>query len=218
MRKKKKFLLISFSLLVLSIIYTILVKTVDVAKIGPENSAVGFSKLNGSVHNFIGVNMTWYKITKYLGVIPFLLVAFYGLEGIKQLIREKSILKVDREIWALGLFYIAFAFIYIFFEKVIINYRPTLIDGELEASFPSSHTLLAICLCGSSLLMSKYYIKNLKIKKIVDISTWIIMIAIVVGRIISGVHWASDIIGGIIISICLLSWLYTVLFKPKRKK
>ncbi len=215
MSKKKKFLFISAALLILSILYTILVKTVDIAAIGPENSSVGFSKFNNGVHNLIGVNMAFYKITKYLGVLPFLFIVFYGLIGAKELIKEKSLFKVDRKLLALGIFYAVFVFIYFFFEIVIINYRPTLIEGKLEASFPSSHTLLAICLCGSSLLMSKYYIEDIKIRKIVDVATWILMILIVLGRIISGVHWASDIIGGIIISSFMLCSLYTCILPVK---
>ena len=92
MTKKRKFLYISIALLILSILYTILVKTVDVEAIGPQNSSVGFSKFNNSLHNAIGVNMAFYKITKYLGVLPFLFIAFYGLVGAKQLIKEKSLL------------------------------------------------------------------------------------------------------------------------------
>ena len=204
---KKKEIIISVVLLVLAVVYTILVKNVDLAPIGPNDSVVGFSTLNGNVHNAIGVNMMWYDITKYLGILPFISVAYFGIIGLKQLIKEKSIAKVDKRLIFLGAFYALFAVIYVFFEKVIINYRPTLIDGELEASYPSSHTLLAICLCLSTVLMSKYYIKNEKTRKIVNGLLVLLMIAIVVGRVISGVHWASDIIGGIIISLFLLSLL-----------
>jgi len=211
MNKKKKYLIVSILLFIIAIIYTILVKNVDLAIIGPNNSEVGFSRLNGIVHNIFNQNMTWYEITKYLGILPFLLVLYYGVIGLKQLVKEKSFFKVDKKIIALGVFYICIGITYIFFEKCIINYRPVLIDGELEASFPSSHTLLAITICGSSLMISKYYINNEKIRKIVDILSIVIMLAIVIGRIISGVHWASDIIGGIIISSFLLCSLKTAI-------
>ena len=97
------------------------------------------------------------------------------------------------------------------FEKIALNYRPFLIDGELEASFPSTHTLLAICICGSSIMVSKYFIKNEKILKITNILSWIVMILLVVGRTLSGVHWLTDIIGGIIISLFMLTALYTII-------
>ena len=204
---KKRVRIISLIFVICAIIYTILVKKIDVDKIGPLNSEVGFSHFNNAVHQLIGVNMEWYEITKYLGVIPFLFVAFFGLIGLKQLLSTKSISGVDNRIIKLGIFYILFCMVYVFFEKNIINYRPTLIDNELEASYPSSHTLLAICLCGSAMMMLKYYINNPKLLKCLNIIAFVLMVAIVIGRVLSGVHWASDILGGMIISIAMLSLL-----------
>jgi len=204
---KRKIRIISLLFVICAIVYTILVKRIDVDKIGPLDSTVGFSHFNNTIHQLIGVNMKWYEITKYLGIIPFLFVAFFGLIGLKQLISTKSLSGVDKRIIKLGIFYILFCMVYVFFEKNIINYRPTLIDNELEASYPSSHTLLAICLCGSAMMMLRYYITNPKLLKCLNILTFILMATIVVGRVLSGVHWASDILGGMIISIAMLSLL-----------
>ncbi len=210
MQKKKIInLIISIILVIVAIVYTILVKKIDVAGIGPDNTMVGFSTLNGAIQNAVGVNFLWYDITKYLGIIPFGFVAFYGLIGLRQLISTGSIKEVDKRLLKLAAFYVMIVAIYVFFEKKIINYRPTLINGELEASYPSSHTLLAICLCGSSMMMLKYYITNEKLRKIANIFTCILMLVIVLGRIVSGVHWASDILGGMIISAAMLSLLHT---------
>lgn len=200
----KKYLIMSIILLILSISYTLLIKNIDVAPIGPNNSEVGFSHINETVHDITKVNMIWYYITNYLGILPFFLVAYYGLLGLKQLLVEKNLKKVDIKLIILGIFYFTFAIIYLLFEKIVINCRPVLFDGKLEASYPSSHTMLAIFVCGSSLLMSKYFIKNEKARKIVNIITAIVMVAIIVGRTISGVHWATDILGGMIIGLFLL--------------
>ena len=221
MNKKKKLFLTSCILLVITVIYIFLVKYVDVSNIAPDGSKVGFSSLNSSFKEMVGLNMTWYKITKYLGLIPIAMCGCYALLGLYQLIKNKGFKGVDKRIYALGVFYVVFALIYVLFEKVALNYRPFIIDGELEASFPSTHTLLAICLCGSSLMVSKYFIKNEKILKATNILTWLVMIAIVVGRTISGVHWITDIIGGIIISIFMLTVLYTainIINSMERKK
>lgn len=209
MNKKKKLFLASCILLFIAIVYTLLVKYVDVSNIAPDGSNVGFASINSKFKDLVGLNMTWYKITKYLGLIPIAMCGCYALLGLYQLIKTKSLKKVDMHIYALGVFYIIFAIIYILFEKVALNYRPFMIDGELEASFPSTHTLLAICICGSSLLASKYFIKNETILKATNIFTWLVMLAIVIGRTISGVHWLTDIIGGIIISLFMLMSLYT---------
>ena len=217
MNKRKTLLYTSVSLLITSILYTIIIKTVDVKIIGPNGTSVGLAGINSFFHNMFGLNRGWYKITKYLGIIPFLIVAFYGLIGLKQLINRKSIKKVDKRLLLLGGFYILVGLTYVFFEKVIINYRPVILEGQLEASYPSSHTMLAVCICTSSLLMSKYYIKNKKSKNIIDKCTIVLMIALVIGRILSGVHWITDIIGGIIISLFLVSILYYFISNPKLK-
>ena len=218
MSKKRKFLILSGILLLLSIVYTILVKIVDVANIGPMGSSVGFSTLNKFVHQFIGSNMLWYDITKYLGILAFLFVGIYAFLGVKDFISKKKLANLDKTFYILGLFYIIFVFVYILFEIAIINYRPILIEGELEASYPSSHTLLALCICGSSIIVSKYLIKNQNFRKYLNIASWFLMISIIVGRIISGVHWASDILGGLIIGSFLLCLLKTTLIIVKKEE
>lgn len=214
--KNRKNILICILLVLLSIIYTILVKYVDTSIIGPNGSVVGFSSLNSFVFNLTGNNMTLYKITEILGIIPILIALMYAVIGLIQVIDRKS-LKVDKELIALGILYIIVILIYAFFEKCIINYRPVLIDGILEASYPSSHTLLSICICGSALLINKYLFNNKKIYKYINIVSIISMVLIVLGRLLSGVHWASDIIGSIIISITLLKILETYYLSIKKE-
>lgn len=214
--KNRKNILICILLVLLSIIYTILVKYVDTSIIGPNGSVVGFSSLNSFVFNLTGNNMTLYKITEILGIIPILIALMYAVIGLIQVIDRKS-LKVDKELIALGILYVVVILIYVFFEKCIINYRPVLIDGILEASYPSSHTLLSICICGSALLINKYLFNNKKIYKYINIVSIISMVLIVLGRLLSGVHWASDIIGSIIISITLLKILETYYLSIKKE-
>ena len=134
----------------------------------------------------------------------------YAFIGLIQLIKRRSIFKVDKEIILLGLYYIIVIALYVFFEKVIINYRPILMNGFLEASYPSSHTLMTICICGSSILINKKLFNN-KITKVINYLSIIIITITVVGRLISGVHWFTDIIGGILISSGLLMTFYSLL-------
>jgi undecaprenyl-diphosphatase len=212
---RTKNIVISIALTVLSVCYTLLVKFIDVDAIGPNESEVGFSKLNGWFSNLVGSNMTIYKITEVLGLLVIAIVLIYGCIGIYQLVKRKNLLKVDREIIVLGCFYVLMAITYVLFEKVVINYRPILIDGELEASYPSSHTILALCIALSSLKVSKEYFNKKYIKKI-NIITIVLMSLVVIGRLISGVHWISDIIGGIIISLTLLSY-FNIIYDWNKK-
>lgn len=207
--KNKRNIILCMVLTFVSVLYTILVKVVDVKAIGPRNSKVGFSLMNNYFKNIIGSNMTIYKITEILGYLVFIICLFYAGVGLYQLIKRKSLKKVDKEIYLVGAFYVLVLMAYILFEKVVINYRPILIDNELEASFPSSHTMLAICVCTSSFIIGSKYI-NKKYLDIVNIATFILMICVFVGRLISGVHWLSDIIGGIIISVTLIMYFITV--------
>ena len=217
MKKKKILLYTTISLLFVSIIYTIIVKNVGVQAIGPNGTKVGLAGINGYIHNKLGLNMFWYKLTKYLEVLPFLIILFYGCIGLKQLINGKSLKKVDKRLIILGIYYVLVGVTYVLFEKIIINYRPVLLKGELEASYPSSHTMLAITVCFSSLLLSKYYIKNKKTRTICNNTTTILMIALVIGRLLSGVHWFTDIVGGIIISAFLVSLLNLCLYSLEEK-
>ena len=208
---KKRNLVISVILILLAIIFTILVKNVDVNTLGANGSNIGFSTLNRSVFDNIGVNMTWYNITNCLGIISIIIALAYVLIGLIQLVKRKNVSKVDKEIIALGIFYVILAAIYIAFEIFIVNYRPILMDGELEASYPSSHTMLTIFICGSAILINSKLFKDNKIAKITNVVALIIMIVTVIGRLLSGVHWFTDILGGIIIASALLMSYYTVL-------
>jgi undecaprenyl-diphosphatase len=210
---KKRNLIISILLLICSIIFIILLKNVDIKCNAVNNSCIGFSTINQYLFNKIGVNMLWYTITDWLGIIPILMSFVYAIIGIKQLIKRKSIKRVDNEMIVLGIFYMMVISIYILFEKYIINYRPILMNGLLEASFPSSHTLMTICLCGSSIIINNRLFKN-KFTKIVNVISLFITIITIIGRLISGVHWFTDIIGGILISSFFIN---VILFNFKFK-
>ena len=203
MKKYRRNFLISIILILLAIGFTILVKVVDVKQVGVNNTEIGFATINQFVFNSIGVNMIWYHITDWLGLVPVLLAIAYALIGLIQLIKIRSIFKVDKEIIILGLFYIVVIALYLFFEKVVVNYRPILMDGFLEASYPSSHTLMTICLCGSSILINRKIFNN-KLTKIINIMSFVIIVITITGRLVSGVHWFTDILGGILISSALL--------------
>lgn len=204
MEKRRKEILLCGGLFAVAIIFTLLVKYIDVQEIGPNDSLVGFATINNFMFNLTGVNMLWYDITDWWGFVPLFIAFIYAMIGFIQMIKRRNILKVDKEILGLGVYYIIVIGLYIFFETCIINYRPTLMDGILEASYPSSHTLLSVCICGSSLIINKYLFKNRNFFKAENIISILSILVIVIGRFISGVHWFTDIVGAILISIALL--------------
>jgi membrane-associated phospholipid phosphatase len=203
--------IIAMELAILTIIFCAVAMTVDVRPVGPKNSLVGLASLNLAFHNSIGVNMTWYKITQVLGYLACLLVAVMAVIGLIQLIKRKSLLKVDKTILEAGCLYLVMFALYVIFEKLALNYRPIIMPGEtaLEASFPSSHTMLGIVVFGSIAMIAKDYIQDSKICRIVRIVMTLLLIAIVVGRLLSGVHWMSDIVASVLISATLLQLFHS---------
>ena len=200
----KKRIFVGAGFLAAFVLWTVLVSFVDVRAIGPNGSSVGFAALNGYVHKFTGVNFHLYTITDWLGLVPIGVAFGFAVLGLVQWIKRKSLLKVDRSLLALGGFYVVVLVAYIFFEIVVINYRPTRIDGYLEASYPSSTTMLVMCVMPAAMMQLHERIKNDVFRRCVMISIAAFIAFMVVGRLVSGVHWLSDIIGGALLSTGLV--------------
>ena len=205
--KEKKLYGTALVCAVLTIVLIALVRCVDVAAIGPAGTRIGLSHLNGSVHELTGVNMTWYEITEWLGRVAILAAVVFAALGCVQLLRRKHLKKVDPEILCLGGLFVAIAVVYVFFEKVIVNYRPILMPGctEPEASFPSSHTMLSCSVLGGVILVLDKYIKNKSLCTALRALCALVMAVMVAGVLVSGVHWFTDILGGLLISGALLA-------------
>ena len=215
--KQKKHYLTAGVCALLAIVLIVLVRCVDVAAIGPAGTRIGLSHLNQAVHELTGVHMLWYTVTDWLGIVAVLAVAAMALLGLVQLIRRRSLRKVDREILALGGLYVAIFLLYVFFEKVIVNYRPIIMPGctAPEASFPSSHTMLTCVVLGGIRMVLDKYVKNKGLCTALQVLCWLIILVTVVGRLISGVHWFTDIVGGLLISTALLALFAAVKTKEE---
>lgn len=194
-------------LLLLFIAWTAGVKYLDVKAIGPRESQVGFAAINGWFHELTGVHMGLYTLTDWLGFVPIFICLFFAVFGLVQWIRRRKISRVDADILLLGGFYLLVMAVYILFEFVVINRRPVLIGGYLEASYPSSTTILVMCVMPTALMQAKNRIKNALVRN----STVAVFVGftvfMVLGRLACGVHWLSDIVGGVWIS-CALILLY----------
>lgn len=192
------------ALLLLFVAFTLLVKTVDVQAIGPEGSLVGFASFNKAVHDASGVHMVLYSISDWGGIPAILIAAGFAVLGLHQLVKFRSIRKVDSSLLALGVFYIAVIAVYLFFEEVVINYRPVLIEGRLEASYPSSTTLIVLCIVSTAMMQLHCRIESFAASCAVNAVLAVYLVVMVVFRLVSGVHWATDIIGAMIVSAALV--------------
>ena len=193
------------------------VRFVDVAPIGPQGTKVGLSHLNQAAHEALGENMMLYKITEYIGYAAILVALCFAGLGLWQLIRRRSLAKVDRAVIALGVLYVALGLLYVLFEKFIVNYRPVIMPGETapEASFPSSHTMLFTVILGSAAMVADRYVKEPKLALLVRVACVVVIIIGVLFRLGSGVHWLTDILGGALISAALLLAFSAALNKGK---
>ena len=216
MKKREIMTLVSFY--AIFIIFTIIVKAVDVQAIGPMGSEVGLASLNRLMLNSGNINQTLYKITEVLGYISLLVCVFFGIVGLLQIIQRKSIKKVDPDILLLGGFYIVVLAFYALFEKVIINYRPVIMDEGLEASYPSSHTMLVVCVMSTAIIQIGGRISDVRLKNILKAAAIVVTGIMVAGRLLCGVHWLTDIIGGILLSLALIYTYYLLYNKCKRNE
>lgn len=218
--KRNGKLIISASCFFGVIILIILLRLVDVAPIGPNNTCVGLSHLNECVFNLFGVNMLWYTVTDWLGIAAILTAFLFSITGFIQLLKRKRLLKVDREILVLGGLYLIVIGLYVLFEKAIVNYRPIIMPGGLqpEASFPSSHTLLVCVVMGSAVMLIGRYIKSKPLCIVLKTICLLIIAVTIIGRLISGVHWFTDILGGCFISGALVSLYAAVLYHLRRMR
>ena len=200
----------ALALLIVFALWTALLRFIDVQPIGPQGSTVGFAALNGYVHELTGVNWLLYTVTDWLGLVPIAVALGFAILGLVQLIKRRSLRKVDHSILVLGGFYIVVMAVYILFEIVVINYRPTLIDGYLEASYPSSTTMLVMCVMPTAMMQFSTRIKNDLFRRCVMLTITVFIAFMVIGRLVSGVHWITDIIGGALLSTAIVLMYYSI--------
>ena len=180
--------------------------TYDVSPIGPEGTEIGFSSINGATHEFLGISETFYSMTEIIGYASFAVAGGFALVGAVQMIKRKSLLKVDKKLLALAGLYAVTVIFYALFEVVVVNYRPIIEAGaeHVEASFPSSHTMLTCVIMGSAFVILGDYVKNCRLRIVLKSLCLATAEVMAIGRLLSGVHWLTDIIGGVLISLTLV--------------
>ena len=182
------------------VIWTGLIQIIDVQPVGVAGTTVGFATLNVWFHELTGVHMTIYTMTDWLGLLPIFVCFIFGIIGCWQMIQRKGVLKVDLDILLLGVYYAIVIFGYLFFEMFPINYRPILIEERMEASYPSSTTLLVLSVMPTLCLQTNHRLRKECVKKIIRVLTIGFTLFMVIGRLVSGVHWMTDIAGSILFS------------------
>ena len=192
------------------VLWTVAVRLVDVQPIGPQGSTVGFATVNSWVHNLTGVHMSLYTVTDWLGLVPIAFAIGFALLGLIQWVKRKHLRQVDFSILVLGGFYLLVVAAYVLFEVFVINYRPVLINGCLEASYPSSTTMLVLCVMPTAIMQLNTRIKSKTLKRCATFGITAFIIFMVIGRLLSGVHWFTDIVGGALLSAGLVMLYHSI--------
>lgn len=203
----KRYLLFGMTYVAVFVIWTILIQTVDVRSIGVNGTNIGFATLNGWFHRMSGVHMSIYVLTDWLGLVPVFVCMVFGWIGLVQLVRRRSLCRVDYDILLLGMYYIVVIAGYLIFEMIPINYRPILIEGRMEASYPSSTTLLVLSVMPTLIFQVKRRLPDEALGRVIGVITMFFTVFMVIGRLICGVHWFTDIVGSVLLSVGLF-WTY----------
>ena len=199
-RDGKRLLLLGVIFIIAFAVWTLLIQIVDVQSVGQNGTNIGFATFNSWFHKLTGVHMIIYNITDWLGLVPLFICMLFGGVGFIQLVKRKSLFKVDYDIIFFGIYYIIVILGYLIFEMIPINYRPILIRGIMEASYPSSTTLLVLSVMPTLIFQVNRRLENVAMKKTISMLTIIFSAFMVVGRLVSGVHWFTDIVGSIMLS------------------
>ncbi len=200
---RRKELLTGIVLLAAFALWTVLIRHIDMQNAGPNGTQIGFAAINVWFHRLTGVHMLIYAITDWLGLVPIIICMCFGVLGIVQLVKRRSLPAVDPDILLLGAYYVVVILGYLLFEMAPINYRPILIDGNLEASYPSSTTLLVLSVMPTLKYQADRRIRNTVRKQALTVFAFAFSAFMVIGRLISGVHWATDIVGSVFLSLGL---------------
>ena len=199
------------------VLFTVLVSVVDVQPVGVEGTNIGFASINTGFFSKFGQNETFYNISKYAGYLCFLTAGLFAICFLVQLVQRKSLEKVDRNLTVLMMLYVLTAALYLLFDKVLmINYRPILRDKGLESSYPSTHVLIAWVVMVSAVDQWNVYIKNQKLLTAAVACSFLVMTIVIICRMLSGVHWLTDIVGGVLFGDMLIAWYRAVLTKHAR--
>lgn len=218
MRTKKIYLYIIPTLLLVAFItLTLLVAYYDrdIFSSFVPGGETGLQKFNNLFPHF-SYNETLDKISDIFMIIGLLMMFIAFGVGLYQLIKRKGLKKVDFDIYLFGGEIVIMIIVWLLFEIFPISYRPlTILD--LESSFPSTHVMIvATTYLSFSWMISKRYPK-LWIK-IVAYAFSTISIAITFAfRLVSGMHWFTDCLGGLLISLAMVS-IFMISDSMKKQK
>lgn len=203
-KQGKKWFLAALILTAVFVVLTITVKYVDQKNIGSQ--VIGWATINLWWRDIIGVRNFWQIASHIFAAITLIILVMFLVWQAIALLRRKSFRTMPRHWWFFDLTLIALALCYIVFQIMVINFRPLLIDGVAELSYPSSHVLLLATLWPVFILTLSREVKSRPWLRVASVIGIIVMTVGIIARLLSGYHWFTDIIGGIMLGAVLTCW------------
>lgn len=196
--------------LVLFFALTACLYCIDPRPIAANSSMVGMGFVNEPFNQLTGVNWSAYAASQLGGYISIASMFVFFCVGVAQLAKTRSLKGVDMAIYLLAAAYVVMLVLYVGFDKLALNYRPVLVDGQLEPSYPSSHSFLAVGALGCAAVWARARLSR-KVSAIITALCGILAAFVVVARLISGVHWLTDIVAGVLLGLTLVfAYAYAV--------
>lgn len=190
--------------------FTLAVVSFDVQPVGFEGAPVGFGSLNSWFHNAFPSDSGFYSLTEYIGYFALALAALNGLGALVDLIRSRGLRGMKKRNIIVCFYYAAVVAFYVGFEFLAINARPI----SAEASYPSSHTLLALTVLYSQIVMFRFSSRRVGFaSRLFSVLLVMLMVIMVIGRLLCGVHWLTDIVGSVLLSCSLMVAFRTFVYR-----
>ena len=181
-------------------VFTVMVMRYDVQDIGFNGAPVGFATLNGAVHALFPYDEGCFAASEYIGYFCLGIAGVNALIAFIDFIKARGFRHMHRRYILTMVLYAVVVGAYVLFEFYEVNERPV----AAEASYPSSHTLLALCVLYSEIVLLGHSARRLRLwADILRMLFVALMVAMVFMRLLSGVHWLTDICGSILLSLSL---------------
>ena len=210
MQQKRRWIWCSVAtaLTVFFLVFTLTVKFVDVQKDGTQS--IGWATVNFWWRDVVGVQSVWHVISHIVLGASFVALGVILFWQIIHFCRVRKLRLLPRHWWYFYLTLVVLAGCYALFEFLPLNYRPFLVNGIAEVSYPSSHVLMLTTLCPLLVLVFARSTTNkiwVRLATVVGVVCWVLG---VVARLLSGYHWFTDIVGGGLLGATLVAWYCTL--------
>ena len=204
MQQPKRWWWVAVACTVIFILFTIMVTALDGQTV--DGHRLGLATMNGWWRDLVGVNAAWRVVSDVVAVGTVFGAVGLLIVQIVAVVRGRGLRPVVRDWWGVDLVLISLGICYGLFQIVVINYRPLLMHGVAEASYPSSHVLLFATVWPLLILTLWRMTKRRWVRVTVMVVGMMVMLAGIVARALSGYHWLSDLVGGVLLGVTLVAW------------